>query len=145
MKKTELDLYINTLWDEGRRCYNDLREHELEIVASMVILKSKHQWDHIVEAKGNDTVPAKLCAYLLERSDEAKSDLLDVLVKGAVNSVEKEVDSLFESKAETEAENEREELRQYRGRYPLSEADLMVASNNAERARELNNLNRGAY
>lgn len=145
MKKTELDLYINTLWEEGRRCYNDLREHELEIIASMVILKSEHQWEHIVDARGNETVPAKLCAYLLERSDEAKSDLLDVLVKGAVNSVEHEVNSLFENKAEIEAENEREELREYRGRPLLTETDLMIASHNREIASELNNLNRRAY
>jgi len=143
MKKNELDLYVNTLWREGRRCYSDLREHEREIIASFVIQKSEFPWDHIAETKGNETVPAKLCAFLLERSDDAKSDLLDVLIKCAVNSVEIEVDMLFEEKQGSEDEAYKD-----MGIYSsceVSETDLMISLHNSDVAQHLNNLNRRAY
>ncbi len=92
----------------------------------------------------------ELKSYVNNLWDEGRRGYSDLRahekeIIASVDLVESEVNALLERQSELEAENEREAVRAYRGRRELSETDLMIASYNAEVARNCNSSLRSVY
>lgn len=129
MRKDELKLYVEQLWDEGRRCYDDLKDAELDILTALIMQQSRHQWDFIVETPYEDKLPRELISYLLERSHDNAIEAMGTLVAGARLAAEHEINDLFQRRAELEA--------YYNPNREPTETELMIAEYHREVARDI--------
>lgn len=135
MRKRELSLEIDLLFENGRRCFDDCSDAERDVLTALVIQGSKMQFEYISETECVDILPGKLADYLLTGAHDEKVGLLTTLCAGAKLYAKPEIDKLFEYRAELEE--------RYNSSEP-SETELMVIAHNRAVANDMNQQMRSA-
>jgi len=130
--KNELDLHVEQLYSEGHRSYDDLDEHDIEILTSMIMHQCNRsgRFEFISETDVADEVANRLAHLLLDPQPEEAKELIEVMKSGAKKMAEKRINELLN--LEATFENYRHPIHQ------PSEEDLLLAAHQREVAQEMN-------
>lgn len=123
----EIRLFVEKLWDSGRREYGDLKREELSILTALIMKNSNCPYEFIVETPLSDKLEKDLIAYLLDQNLTTGAEVLATIATGAKIFARNQIEELFQERAELEPNNN-----------SPTETELMLLAYQREVAQEMN-------